>query len=369
MGVESILGGGGAQGAMLGVNVLGAAAQWVNSSRADKASKAEREKMQEVIDKMQGPNFNPANFTSEEYALASKYVPQLASYIEEQAPQTVQATADGQAGREAQLSALNRLKNLSETGEDLQSQVMRQRALGDAAAQNQAQQATITQNAAQRGVGGSGLEFLQSMMAQQGSAQDASRNAQDAALASYQTRLNAMKDSASLGGQVRDQDISEQARNAGIINDFNQRKTAEANRYQQYVANANNQAQQYNIGNQQRVMDANVSGRNADKARGQSRADMIENAKYGFNTDQANRQLGQYQGDSDAIQQRAGHTAAAIGGTTQAINSGINGYNQSQSANRDYALQKQKYDSLYGPRKKQQEDLTGIDEDNVGNIS
>lgn len=337
------------------IAVAGSAAQWVNSSNADKASKAEREKMQEVIDKMGSPNFDPSSFTSEEYAIAAKYVPQLANYIEEQAPQTVKATADGQAGREAQMSALSKLRNLSDTGEDLQSQVMRQRALGEAAAQNQAQQATIQQNAAQRGVGGSGMEFMQAMMNQQGSNQAASRNAQDAALAAYQTRLDAMRQGAALGGQVRESDVSEQARNAGIINDYNQRKAAEANRYQQYIANANNQAQQYNIGNQQRVADANVSGRNADRSRNQSRADMIVNAKYGADISKANAQIGQYQGDSDAIQQRAAHTAQAIGGLQQAASSGMNAYNQNQAADRsqvnadrDYDLQKKKYDALYG---------------------
>lgn len=325
------------------VAVAGAAAQWINSERADKASKAEREKMQDVIDKMQTPNFDPSNFTAEEYAVAAKYVPQVAQFIEEKSPQLVKATADGQAGREAQMSALSRLRNLSETGEDTQSQVMRQRALGDAAAQNQAQQATIKQNAAQRGLGGSGLEFMNAIAAQQGSAQSASRAAQDAALASYQTRLDALKNGAMLGGQVRDQDMSEEARNAGIINDYNQRKTDQANRYQQYVAAQNNAAQQYNIGNQQRVADANVGGRNADKARGQQRADMIESAKHGFDMNKANMQIGQYQGDSDAIQQRAAHTAAAIGGVQQGIGSAMN-------ANQQNAFQKQKYDSLYGPQ-------------------
>lgn len=337
------------------VGVAGGVAQWMNSEKADKASKAEREKMQEVIDRMQAPDFDPSNFTSEDYSIASKYIPQLASYIEEQAPQTVKATADGQAGREAQMSALSRLRNLSDTGEDVQSQVMRQRALGDAAAQNNAQQETIKQNAAQRGVGGSGLEFLQSMMAQQGSAQTASRNAQDAALSAYQTKLQAMRDSANLGGNVREQDISEEARNAGIINDYNQRKSENANRYNQYIADTNNDASKYNVGNQQRIADANTGLHNADKARVQGRADMIVGAKNDFDMKKAGMQIGQYQGDSDAIQQRAAHTAAAIGGVTQAANSGMNAYQQNKAADasqansdRDYELQKKKYDALYG---------------------
>lgn len=332
------------------IGVAGAAAQWVNSSNADKASKAEREKMQDVIDKMQRPDFDPSNFTSEEYAVASKYVPQLASYIEEKAPQTVQASSAGEAGRDAQLSALSRLRNLSDTGDDLQSQVMRQRALGDAAAQNQAQQATIQQNAAQRGLGGSGLEFLQSMLNQQGSAQSASKNAQDAALAAYQTRLDAMKQGAALGGDIRNQDMTEQARNAGIINSYNQRKSEEANRYNQYIANANNQAQQYNMGQQQGVNNANIGLRNADKARAQGRGDMIVNANQDFNRMKAGAQIGQYQGDSQAIQDRAAHTAAAIGGLQQMAGSGMNSYNASQNQAKQDKFQKQKYDSLYGPQ-------------------
>lgn len=358
-----------------GVAVAGAAAQWMNSEQARKASAAERDRMQEVIDKLQSPNFNPQDFTSEEYSIAAKYVPDVAKFIEEKAPETVKATAAGEAGREAQLSALGRLKNLSETGEDVQSQVMRQRALGDAAAQNQAQQATIQQNAAQRGVGGSGMEFLQAMMNQQGSNQSASRNAQDAAMDSYRNKLSAMKDSASLGGQIRDSDVSEQARNAGIINDYNQRKTAEANRYAQYVANANNQGNLYNLNNQQRVADANTGLRNSDLARKQGRGDMIEKERYNADMNKANMNIGQGGRNIEGINQAANGRAQAIQGVQQGVMSGANYYQQSDAADRsqtnsdrDYALQKQKYDMLYSqpPKKK---NTAGLDDDNVyGNV-
>ena len=338
-----------------GVAVAGAAAQWYNSEQARKASAAERERMQEVIEKLKNPNFDPRDFTSEEYSVASKYVPEVAKFIEEKAPETVKATADGQSGREAQMSALSRLRNLSDTGEDTQSQIMRQRALGDAAAQNQAQQATIKQNAAQRGLGGSGMEFLQSMMAQQGSAQSASRNAQDAAMNSYQTKLQAMKDSANLGGQVRGQDFDEQGKNVGIINDYNRRKSDEQNRYNQYVANANNQGNLYNIGNQQRVADANVGGRNADRARAQGRGDMVIKEGYNADLNKANMNIGQAGRNIEGINQAAGARSQAIGGLQQGAMSGMNYYQQSNAADkaqsnsdRDYELQKKKYDSMYG---------------------
>jgi hypothetical protein len=333
---------------MAGVAVAGAAAQWQNSQAAQKASNAERERMQEVITKLQNPNFDPRDFTSEEYSVAAKYVPEVAKFIEEKAPDTVKTTADGQAGREAQMAALGRLRNLSETGEDTQSQIMRQRALGDAAAQNNAQQATIQQNAAQRGVGGSGMEFMQAMMNQQGSAQSASRNAQDAALASYQNRLSAMRDSANLGGQVRGQDFDEQSKNVGIINDYNQRKTADANRYNQYVANANNQGNMYNIGNQQRVADANVGGRNADMARAQGRKDMIEREGYNANMNKANMNIGMAGQNIQGINQAAGDRAQAIGGMQQAANTGISGYSAGQNSDRDYELRKKEAEYKYG---------------------
>lgn len=332
----------------IAAGVVGSIAQWQNSQQAARASADERDRMQGIIDAMKDPNFDPRDFTSEQYAVASKYVPQLANYIEEKAPQTVQATAAGEAGREAQLSALGRLKTLSETGEDLQSQVLRQKALGDAAAQNQAQQATIRQNAAQRGLGGSGLEFMQSMMAQQGSNQAASHNAQDAALQAYQTRLDAMKNSASLGGDIRQSDMSEQARNAQIINDYNQRKAAEANRYQQYVANANNQGQLYNLGNQQRIAEANVGLRNADAARAQGRADMIQRENYNAAMNRANMNIGQAGRNLEGINQAAAGRAAAIGGLQQAAGSSANYYQQSNASDRNYALEKKKYDYLYG---------------------
>ena len=306
---------------LLVIAAVTAGAQWMNSQQAQKASKEERERIQGLIDGIKDPNFDPKDFTSEQYAAAAKFVPEIASYVEEKNPQLVKATASGQAGMEAQMAAVGRLRDLATSGEDVQSRLLTTRALGDAANQNAAQQRTIQQNAAQRGLGGSGLEFMQSMIGQQGSNQAATRAGQDAAMNAYQTKIQAMKDSGTLGGQMRQQDFSEQAKNADIINSFNQRQAQNANSYNQYVAGVNNDASRYNIGNQNRIAEANTGLRNADLARQRGRNDMIENARYTAQTNKANLGIGQGANNLNAINQNANMNANMIGGAGQAAGS------------------------------------------------
>jgi hypothetical protein len=309
------------------VGIVGAGAQWINSEKGRKASAAERDKMMDLINQMQEPDFDTRMITPEQYKVAAKYVPEIASFIEEQNPELVKASSEGAVrGREAQLAALDKLRNLGDTGEDTQSQIMRQQAIRDAQIANQGAQGRIQQNMNQRGVGGSGMELVSSLLAQQGAAQATQQSSENAAMQAYQRRLDAMRDSAALGGDIRDSDIDMESRNAGILNDYNSRVAAAKRSYGQNVADTRNQAQQDNIANKQRVMDANVGLKNTTRQGHQDMINDIRQREYNNAADKVSMQTGQYQGKINDIASDTQAKNAAIQGLSQAAMSGINTY-------------------------------------------
>jgi hypothetical protein len=62
---------------------------------------------------------------------------------------------------------------------------------------------------------------------------------------------------ANLGGTIRGEDVSLEQANVNAINAFNQRQAARKQDWANLGASTRNQAQQFNIGEEQRISDAN----------------------------------------------------------------------------------------------------------------
>jgi hypothetical protein len=237
--------------------------EMIESFYSEDKIRKKRDKVDRLIDKIKEPEFDFSKVTPEEYELLQQYEPQIAQFVEEKNPTLVLAQSEGALrGREAQMNALDKYRNLSQSGDDTQSRILRERALMDAATQNQAQQASIQDSFARRGQMGSGNALVAALMAQQGSSQNASQAAQQAAMDAYNTKLNALRQSADLGGVIRGEDVSLESANAGTLNDYNQRFATTKNRYNQYAADTRNQANLRNIEEAQRLANMNVDNRN-----------------------------------------------------------------------------------------------------------
>lgn len=112
--------------------------------------------------------------------------------------------------------------------------------------QNQA----LINNAAARGVGGSGVEMGLREMANQGAMQNANQQNLNQAANSAQMRAAYQNAYGNQLGNVRSQDYNTAAQNAGIINAFNQLNTGNRNQAQLYNQQMPNQLAQQNYGNQ-----------------------------------------------------------------------------------------------------------------------
>lgn len=129
----------------------------------------------------------------------------------------------------------------------------------------------ITQNMAERGISGSGLEYMEKLMAQQSGAETAARQGMDVAAQAEQRALEAIMAQAGLGGQLSQQEFSEQsdiAKAKDMIAQFNL-----ANRQDIQMQNiaARNAAQATNLGEKQRIADYNIQQKNLEELR---RADL-----------------------------------------------------------------------------------------------
>lgn len=254
------------------VGVVSALGQWLNSQEAQAATAQERARVQAIFDKLKSPDLDSTAFTPEDYKIVGKYIPSVAPYIAEIAPQTVKAdTADAVAGRDAQKEALQRLIETSRAGgmgdQLLQSQ-FGQANLAAAQAQ-QSQRSTLDSQMARRGQLGSGMQYAMQLAGGANPQMQAARSGENQAAEAYRAKLQALTGAANLGGQIRGEDVALNQSNAGIINAFNQRMADSMRANAMNQQNVQNTAQTYNLDRAQKAADLNVGNRNNATMRNQ----------------------------------------------------------------------------------------------------
>ncbi len=294
--------------AVAAVMAVGALAQYYNAEKARGASQDQLKKVSDLYDKikppnydlkiqdppelhaealkrpefsdpMQAPSFDSSKLQPEDLKLLGKYVPEVAPFVAEAAPQLVQRTATGTAALDAQKKALERYTRISDTGNDPVYQAEQQAAARRAQTEAQSRQASILQDFARRGQSGSGLNLA----AQLGGTADAMDREASAANQSsadaYTRRLQALGQGASLAGDIGRDDTSMQSRNADIINSFNDRTSRSRQAWEQSRAGAMSDANRFNTTMGQDIANSNVQARNAAAVRERNRLDEL--SKYG----------------------------------------------------------------------------------------
>lgn len=174
----------------------------------------------------------------------AQYAPEL--YSNESA--NYELINDNPLLKSAQMAALAKMAGLADSGLSDVDQAGYEKARDLGGQMQKAGTAAAMENAAARGVGGSGLEFATREIANQ----EASRRAQDAALtqaadSARQRALYAQAYGNQLAG-VRSQDAQTATANAGIINQFNQMNTQNRNATNNANVNSRNDAFKYNEG-------------------------------------------------------------------------------------------------------------------------
>lgn len=172
------------------------------------------------------------------------------------------------AGTDAEYAALQELQDIVEnkglTATDRAKIGEIQEQFGTS---NRGAQEAILQDAASRGIAGSGLEMAARLSAEQSAASDASRAGLQTAADAERRALEAIIQQGNLGGQISESDFAKQAKIAeakDLIAKFNA-----TNKQNVGLTNtaARNTAQATNLAERQRISDANIANENANRER------------------------------------------------------------------------------------------------------
>jgi hypothetical protein len=266
-----------------GVAVVGGLIQLYNAERARGANAKTLKRIEEMINKIESPDFTPEMITPEDYEVVSTLAPQLAPYFEEAKPTIVQESADMLRGRQAQLEALDQLRTRATREMDPAMQARLTQAGMAGQREAQSRQESLLQDAQRRGQLGGGALFAAQLQAGESAMDRTAALAQDAAIEADKARLEAIMQGAQLGGNIYDQDRSTQRTNADIINSYNQRMAAGMNQNLGQNTDRMNTAMEWNARNAQDVANRSVGARN--QAQQQNVQNTMAGKKYNWDAE------------------------------------------------------------------------------------
>lgn len=165
----------------------------------------------------------------------------------------------------AQMGALEQISQMGETGFSPAEQAALRDARRGAASEAQAKSAQLMDEYARRGMGGSGAELAARLQASQSSADRLSQEGDRLAQMSQERALNAIAQTANLGGQIRGQQFGEQSDIAQAKDAISQFNTANQQNVQQRNVGMANDANMRNLTEKQRISEGNTSTKNTQQ--------------------------------------------------------------------------------------------------------
>ena len=214
-----------------------------------------------MVAEIPAPEFNLKAINESAYKSIGQYIPAVAQFVQETSPELVKATATAKEGRQAELDALRRYKEIAAGGFDPELEQQLATSSRKARIDAQARNDSVVQDANRRGQAGSGVALASQLQSSSDAMQRQALESQGAAVAAYRNRLGAMDRSAALGGDIRSSEMGEESRNVGIINDFNERTSRRRQEWQNQRTGDINQSRRYNLENDQDIANKNVGRR------------------------------------------------------------------------------------------------------------
>ena len=290
------------------------------------ASEAQLAALRDILAKVdagwQTPDLDTTPLQPEELRLLQRFVPTVAQYTQENAPQLLRGAGQQESMR-AQQEALRRLQAQASGTDDAQFSAQRELASTQAAQDLASQRANILREQARRGLGGSGQDIVAQMAAAGQAEQMARQEALQGAAMADQRRRESLQQYQALAGQMRGQAAQQETSNVDIINSFNQRASARKQAYDEYVAKTKTAADARNIEEAQRIAEVNAARRDASRIRSQDLANRAAEVRAASANDRLRTTAGMSQGIAGQQYSGTMGAAQAEAGGTQATGSGI----------------------------------------------
>lgn len=151
-------------------------------------------------------------------SIAAEDVPTFQRMIAQEVPNGEKIVGSGE-GRLAQSAALGRLSSfVDQNGLDAQARSANEEVLSASAQRAQGQRGAVENQMARKGMSGSGTEFAGMLSANQNAANQGRQSSLDISGQARQRALGALRDQASIGGQMRGQDIDVESKNVAAAN-------------------------------------------------------------------------------------------------------------------------------------------------------
>lgn len=261
----------------------------------DGGASSTRGEITDIFSKMS--NLDPENqmLQLEQMIQQGIITPEEAKVYQQQSSSMNDITLDPRL-QQAQMDALFSLQDIGQGGmTDMDRAQLAQIASEEDAAARGKREA-IAQNMQQRGAGGSGMEALLKMQADQDAI--SRRSARDTSVAgmAQQRALQALQAAGQTGGNIQQQNFNQQAQVAGANDAINQFNTQNQNQIGMMNTQAKNTAQYANLGEKQRVADQNVNIRNQQQAQNKGVAQQIFDNQMRINDSLAGAKERQAQG-------------------------------------------------------------------------
>lgn len=250
---------GGVPGAIVG-GILGGAMGVSSGLQADAAEVARQNEINEYLAQIGAidlPTYQQRKLELQQYSQGQQYSPEEATALS-QGDTQLSKVQENPVLKQAQMQALADFQRRAQGGFNVNDQaalIEAQRATDRA---NQGQQGAIMQNMAARGMAGGGAEFAARLQAQQAAASQTSDSSLKVAAQARQAAIDAMRDSASLSGNISDRDYSRNSALAKTRDSIAQQNLTNKQNMNTYNVGNRNAAQMQNINRANQVADRNT---------------------------------------------------------------------------------------------------------------
>lgn len=315
----------------------------------DKANAAAQAAYQEIVDLGAPPNL-AAPILMKHFQQAGILTPELEKQINLGVSKVGQIQEDPTL-RNAQMSALDQLKNRSQTGLTATDRQRLNDLLTKTNKNNTANQNSIIQNLQSRGQGGSGAELAARLSGVQNDNNNASDQTLGIASQANQAALDSLSKFGDLSGNIRAQDFSNANTKAAASDEFNRFNISNQIAQQQRNVDRSNSSQQYNLQNQQDVANKNVNVDNDELLRQRQ----AQQTQYQLAQQNAQSKSAAKLGQANVIAGQAANTAqnwaTGSAGVGNAVAAGVNADNNSKRNTLDdqkHKLDLAKFKEQYG---------------------
>lgn len=238
-----------------------------NRSASTDAGNAQKSAISAMIAKLDAVGMPPdqsAALILDQYKQAGILTPQLESQIHDSISQFSNIKRDD-ATRSMQVNALKQMSQYGKAGLTPDERAAMRLAQNDVQRQNEANQQSIIQNMQSRGMQGSGAEMAARLGGAQGSANNASEQADRVSSMAAQRALAAISQGNTMAGQLRTQDFGEEGTKASAQDQMNRFNTQNQMAINQRNVATGNRDQEANLINKQSISNANTGQNNQEK--------------------------------------------------------------------------------------------------------